>query len=399
MKRRARHGERGIGMVAIAVWIVALAVITAAAVDIARLSHTASEVQTIADAAALAGVKTLFDNNLVSDGTEVTAARNYAHLNRFDGKDFPVTDDATGAMTVDVGHYNGTTFTSGGSPTNAVRAVATGIDVQFVTANLIGSIFGSTATGSNVTKRATAAIGCGPNCQPQLPVMLCQGLVTNLDADKLCDSSKFTLGPISQIPSPTDTSCWSCLSTGCGANTQNYLNLFPPECGGTGAATASIGENIDISNGHNTPILQNLLNCIAPTSATVNGSSGKNKHFFRVPVSDNCNGCVQTGEVKNFVTLKIGCTDPNCTDRDHCDCTGTDASGRPYNTYNCSSANPCHVDPSNTDPLGPITPAVVPNGPSSGIWWAMQACDTQTCTGVAFADCGGLSGFALVDDN
>ena len=399
MNRRARHGERGIGLVAIAVWIVALAVITAAAVDIARLSHTASEMQAIADAAALAGVKTLYDNGLIADGTEITDARKYANKNRFDGKDFPVTDDATGRMTVEVGHYDDAGWHPGDSPTNAVRAVATGIDVQFVTANLIGSVLGSTATGSNVTKEAIAAIGCGPQCQPQLPIMLCEPLVTNLDPDAACSNSQITIGPLTQIPSPSDTSCWSCLSPGCGANTTTYLSLFPPECGGTGQATASIGENIDISNGHNTPVLQQLQNCIAPTTANVGGSPGKNRHFFRVPTSDNCNGCVQTSEIKHFVTIKIGCTDPACTDRDHCDCTGSDASGASYNTYNCSSGSPCHVDPSNTDPRAPTTPAVIPTGPDSGIWWAKQVCDTETCTGVSFGQCGGIKGFALVDNH
>jgi hypothetical protein len=243
-----------------------------------------------------------------------------------------------------------------------------------------------------ITKEAIASFGCGTNCQPQLPVMLCQGLVQNLDPSLPCDSSNPNFGVLSQTPSPTDTSCWSCLSPGCGANTTTYLSLFPPECGGTGSVTASVGEDIDVSNGQNTPILRQLLDCISPTSQP----NGKNQHFFRVPVSTDCNSCVQTSKITNFVTLKIGCTDPACTDRDHCPCTGSDANGHSYNTYNCSAGSPCHVDPTNTDPTAPVTPAVIVNGPTAGIYWAKQTCDTEVCTGVGFAQCAGLGGYALV---
>jgi len=42
MAPHRRKGERGIGLLVVALWIGALAVIAAVAVDIARLSHTAS---------------------------------------------------------------------------------------------------------------------------------------------------------------------------------------------------------------------------------------------------------------------------------------------------------------------------------------------------------------------
>jgi len=80
MKRQARHGERGIGLVAIGIWIVALAVMMAVAVDIARLSHSASEVQAIADAAALSGARALYNNGR-TPGPEVAAARKAANFN------------------------------------------------------------------------------------------------------------------------------------------------------------------------------------------------------------------------------------------------------------------------------------------------------------------------------
>jgi len=391
MKRRARHGQRGIGLVAMAVWIVALAVIMAVAVDVARLSHTAGEVQTIADAAALAGAKALYDNRGVA-GPEVDAARGVGNVNRFDGRLFPLSDNADGTMTVEAGTFDGTTFNPGGGPpANAVRAVATGKAVQFVAGNLMGAVLGNTATGSDITKEAIAAYGCGSNCQPQLPIMLCQGLVTNLDPTQPCDPASLNLGPLTQTPAPDDTSCWSCLSPGCSASTPTYLALFPPECGGTGSATASVGEDVGVSNGQNTPVLRQLLDCISPTSQP----NGKNQHFFRVPVSTDCSHCNQNSRITNFVTLKIGCTDPACTDRDHCACTGTDALGRRYNTYDCSGAG-CHPDPSNTDPSAPTTPAVITNGPTAGIYWAKQVCDTDVCTGVSFANCGGLGGFALI---
>src|SRR5262245_53883062 len=223
MNRPARQGERGIGLIAIAVWIVALAVMMAAAIDIARLSHTAGEVQAIADAAALAGAKAIYDNGGIA-GPEVDAARRTGNVNTFDGKLFPLADDSTGVMTVEAGSFNGVTFVASGTPSNAVRAVATGKDVQFITSNLMGAFLGNSATGSDVTKEAIAAFGCGTLCQPQLPVVLCDGLVQNLDPNAPCGSGDITFnGPIAQVPSPLDTSCWSCLTPGCGANTQGYL--------------------------------------------------------------------------------------------------------------------------------------------------------------------------------
>src|SRR5689334_5052342 len=102
MERQRRKSERGIGLVATAVWIIAFAIIMAAAVDMARLSHTASEVQVIADAAALSGARALYLNG-GTPGPEQDAAWGVAHQNSFDGKIFPASNDATGSMIVDAG--------------------------------------------------------------------------------------------------------------------------------------------------------------------------------------------------------------------------------------------------------------------------------------------------------
>src|SRR5215813_9313321 len=93
MNRRKRHGERGIGLVAAALWFAALAVLAAVAIDIARISHTASEMQGIADAAAIAGAKAVLEAGGTA-GPEQTAAFAVANQNYFNGTQFPTSNNS-----------------------------------------------------------------------------------------------------------------------------------------------------------------------------------------------------------------------------------------------------------------------------------------------------------------
>jgi hypothetical protein len=391
MKRHGRRRERGISLMAIGIWIVALAVMAAAAVDIARLAHTASEIQSIADASALSGTRALFKTG--GDSSQaIDAARTTGNFNMFDGKFFPLTDDSTGSMAVDTGHFDGTTYTAGGAPPNAVRARPTGKNVHFVAGNLISAfVGGSGATGSDVTKEAIAAFGCGATCRPELPLAACIGTPPNqvntaLSPDVPCGT--VGVAPLSQAPA-AGSSCWTCLSPSCSTGSSSLENFLPPECGTPGAAPTTLGEQIEVDNGQHDSALKALKDCIKPTA-----SGGKNWHFFRVPVIDSCS-CTGTAKIVNFVTLKIGCTDPNCTSRESCACTGSDASGLPYNTWSCSSGSPCHVADPNNDPT---KPAVQDGGSDKGIWYPQQVCDEQPCNGIVLTpgSCGGDFGLALV---
>jgi Flp pilus assembly protein TadG len=370
MKRKSRHGERGIGLVAIAIWISALAVIAAVAVDIARLSHTASEVQAIADASALAGAQAVLEGGGVA-GPEQTAAFTVAHQNYFNGQLFPSANDGTGTMLVEPGMFDATgpTFASvaSGSNANSVRATPTALNVPFVAGALVGPFLnGTSSPSSNVTKTATAAFGCGTNCQPDLPIAICNDVVTTIPSNRICQSSDFAgVAPLSQTPA-TGVSCFTSLGTTLSADSNTERNDLPVICGGTGAPQVAIGQQINVQNGQVTSVLSALRDCVKPTSM-----GGKNQHIFTLPVIDSCGACNGTQNVVDFIALRIGCTDTTCT-RDNCPCPGA------ANTWDT---------------------AVVDTGNNKGIFNAVEVCDNKPCGSVDFTKttCGPYRGTVLVN--
>src|SRR5262249_61687468 len=141
--------------------IAARGVMAAGALVAARLAPTGGEIQSSADASALSGARALF-KSAGSSPQAIHAARTTANFNMFDGKFFPLADDSTGSMLVDTGHFDGTSYTAGGSPPNAVRTRPTGKNVAFVAGNLIsGFLGGSGGAGRGVPQGSERALGWG----------------------------------------------------------------------------------------------------------------------------------------------------------------------------------------------------------------------------------------------
>src|SRR5438874_8743436 len=90
------HGERGFALIAMALFILAFLGLTAIAVEISRLTHTATEVQASADSAALSGAAAL-----AKSLSEVTGGQNAATANSADGHAV-----AIGSIQIDKGHYD-----------------------------------------------------------------------------------------------------------------------------------------------------------------------------------------------------------------------------------------------------------------------------------------------------
>src|SRR5436305_4420812 len=85
--------ERGQVFVAAAVCLAAFLALSVVAVDIGRLAHTATEVQTAADVAANAGAMALLKNTLNQAGLDpIAEARFVAGQNRVDGNPAVVTN-------------------------------------------------------------------------------------------------------------------------------------------------------------------------------------------------------------------------------------------------------------------------------------------------------------------
>src|SRR2546428_2410422 len=121
MRARQRR-ESGVALVGAGIWFLALAAMVAIAVEIARLTDTATEVQTAADSAALAGALALSQGH-----PELAVARGQAAAgnNQADGRAV-----ASAGVQIDVGHYSTdpsadphfTTPCTGGANCNAVKA-------------------------------------------------------------------------------------------------------------------------------------------------------------------------------------------------------------------------------------------------------------------------------------
>jgi hypothetical protein len=373
--RPNRRGERGIGLVATAVWFAALAIIAAVAIDIARISHTASEMQGIADAAALAGAKAVLEGGGTA-GPEQTAAFAVANQNYFNGTQFPTSNDASASMVVEAGTFDPTATPSfsavgGGGQANSVRATATGIDIKFIAAALVGPFLNqASSTGTDVTKSATAAFGCGTNCQPDLPLAICSDVVETVPSNRICQSSDFAgVAPLTQTPA-TGVSCFTSLGTTTSASANAERLDLPVVCGGTGAPSVAIGQGINVQNGQVASVLQALKACAAPIGTSYKNNAGQNQHIYTVPVIQSCGGCTGTQTVTDFIALRIACTDPSCTSRDHCDCPGA------FNTWQ-----------TDIDDTG-----------GGGILNAVEVCDNKPCGSVDFSKttCGPYKGTVLV---
>src|SRR5262249_2839505 len=148
MVSHRRKGERGIGLLAVALWIGALAVIAAVAVDVARLSHTASEGQSIADATAPPGPQAPPENPGAA-GPRQTAAFQVAHQNMFNGQLFPLSNDATANLLVEPGTFDPAAsppFSPSAGGGNSVRATPTVRNIPFVAAALVGPFLNQAST-------------------------------------------------------------------------------------------------------------------------------------------------------------------------------------------------------------------------------------------------------------
>lgn len=144
-------GQRRSGVAAIfsVVLLVVLLGFTALTVDIGHIYNVRAELQNAADAAAMAGVQMLPDENLAEK-----TAQNYANMNHT--KHGAVVGDAD----VQLGNWDwdGLTFTAGGTPTNAVhvythRSQKNGNPVSL----FFAPVFGKSST--EVSASATASLG------------------------------------------------------------------------------------------------------------------------------------------------------------------------------------------------------------------------------------------------
>ncbi len=272
--RAGERSERGLALVAVAAWLGAIVALAAIAIEVARLTTAATEVQVASDSAALAAAVALARGASTSGAQ--AAGRSAAAANFVDG----LAVDSSGVQ-IDIGHYDpapsadphfSATCTPGACAggCNAARATVTVSGVQYVMANILN---GQTAT--DVTKNAVADAECLGSGYAQLPIAVCQQAFQQIPGDQLCGPGS---GTFVMNPTTGQNACWSSLTLTTNPNRNDFLSLFPPECGGTQQLELFPQDSLSLQNGVDANVWKTLECCVAC----------KGKHDFTVPVVGDC---------------------------------------------------------------------------------------------------------------
>src|SRR6266404_5704679 len=151
--------ERGITLIAMALWMTAFFALTAVGVDVGRIAFTASEVQSAADTAALAAARALLDGgDPQATGKVILGNAAASQINIETG-----TADNSGNFTA-----------GGGAAANAARATV----IATVT-NLFSGVFAGNDGTTTVTKQATAVLTTTGKDQPTVPIAVSGGCFTD----------------------------------------------------------------------------------------------------------------------------------------------------------------------------------------------------------------------------
>lgn len=297
--------------------------LTVVGVDLARLAFTATEVQAVADVAATAGARSLFESAFNGGtGDAVADALTVAAQNRIDGR---VASNGNGIQVIPVvGNYDfGTnTFSEGVSPQNAVRATARATVTNLVAAaievpqTMVEKI--ALATLAGPASGCAPPVGCGANdwacyCSsgsaPCLPISApdCQFRNDQLPTLRVSNAGN-------------DTAAWTGFQSGHSTvEVRPFLDQGP--CDPPGSSSVPGDQNagfvIDVNNGIASSginnvfdltrcIFENNLGCAdTDNDGKIDGPGGT---IFTIPVFD-LDPCETnpTGlqEVVGFATIKI----------------------------------------------------------------------------------------------
>ena len=285
--------ERGVALVAGALWIAAILAMAGIAIEVGRLTTTATEVQVAADAGALAAAVALGKNQTPSQAQ--AAGTSTATANFADGR---AVDPSS--VQIDVGHYDpapsanphfSTACTPGGSSDscNAARATVTVSGVNYIMASILNGQLATT-----VTKTAVAAAECPGSGYANLPAAVCSQALQSIPQDETCGAVS---GPFVMNPNAANNMCWTVFDPSISANANAFQSFFPPQCGGTRQFELFAQEALPLQNGVDTIVWKALQCCVAC----------QNFHDFTLPVID-CSGmtsCNTSPPLLSFTTIHI----------------------------------------------------------------------------------------------
>jgi hypothetical protein len=282
--------ERGVAMVLAALFLLAVVMVSAMAIEVSRLTDTATEVQVAADAAALAAAQSMLDTS--NQASARTAAQTVAAKNGTDGR-YPASTD----VNVEFGSYSAAGGYSNSAPipgtsVTATRATITMGNVRYLLATVFGA--GSSTT---VAKQAVAVYACTGTAQPGAPLTICDCGLTPSTQGEAC-SPPTGSQQLTQTPDGSQNSCFL-------ANPSDDQAWFPPGCfGGTKVAPVSVGDTVTLFNGQMTPNLRDFASCV-----------GDGLHDFVIPVihcsssgsppACSIGNCNHSSKVVGFATIHI----------------------------------------------------------------------------------------------
>jgi hypothetical protein len=287
-----RRSERGVALAYFGILMLMFIGFAVIGIDVARLAFTASEVQSIADSAALAAIGDYATTN--ADPTVHTTT--IVGDNTVDGRAGTINSGTTaGIELLEPGTYDWNTkaFTVGAwgdAGINAARAHGKG-----TVTNLLAAAIG--VLNSSVHRTAIAAVG--PACQEAnpFPVALLESEVASFVDSPNCGNLPAT--QIFQVPG--QNSCFTSLSSS-PSSASGDINLIPKQCcknqsvcGKGQSVSVSVGDTISLVNGQLDDLLKVINGCLQAQPPLQD---------FVVPVIPD-GGCTQGGVVQYFARIHI----------------------------------------------------------------------------------------------
>jgi hypothetical protein len=254
---RNRKNQRGVALVYISVVFGAVVAVMAIAVDIARLSWNASEVQAVADASALSGALGLGRKTFgVNTPTPIRDAQTAASANQYNAQ-YAILD----ANDITIGTYHDGAFTPSSLLNPQANAVQTRPHVP-VSNLLSGSVFHAPVT--DVHKQATAAFCTLGAAVPTLPIALADGCFQCFPT--ACPPSIFVL-QFNAVP--LNNAAWFYPTSTTGSP---GIDAYVPSCpnggggGGQTMPTVSTGTVLSLNNGSLASLCQKDFQCLVGQS-------------------------------------------------------------------------------------------------------------------------------------
>ena len=350
-----RRRERGFVLVAAGFMLIAVIAVVAIAIEVARLTHTATEVQVAADASALGAA--VASAKGATEGAAIQSGRDIGSTNFANGAKVP-----REGVDIQPGNYDptravGDKFHGGDTPHNAFKATVTLTDVQYLTSMLISS-----QASTPVQKTAVAAPDCPSDGVANFPMTICDSYLTEVQPGQQCSDQP----RLSQmVPTGSQGACWTSLGTG-SASSSTFASLLPEVCGGGGGKDVAVGDQIQLQSGAVNSFLQTVQCCVLC----------KDQHKFVIPVvacsdiigSSGCNG--QSSNVLGLATINIA--------------SYQDVMLTGGGTNNCRNIFPGCTGPSGDGRIDNV------NSPQSGIY-VNQTCNTSNTGGHGGGRCFGVT--------